>query len=63
MVKPQFGMLWGLAVGEAKRCFYTKWSPQSDYDAQNLEYEYHTYKSVGKNPTVDIVFAITKRAK
>ncbi|MGJ0848469.1 hypothetical protein ACR77J_17400 [Tissierella praeacuta] len=56
-------MLWGLAVGEAKRCFYTKWSPQSDYDAQNLEYEYHTYKSVGKNPTVDIVFAITKRAK
>lgn len=62
-VKPKFGMLWGLAVGEAKRYFYTKWLPQSDYDAQNLEYEYHTDKTVGKNPTVDIVLAITKRAK
>lgn len=60
-VKPKFGALWGLAVGEAKRFFYTKWLPQSDYLGQNMEYEYHWEKSVGKKPTIDIVFAIKKR--
>lgn len=62
-VKPKFGALWSLAIGEAKRFFYTNWLPQSDYYAQNLEYEYHTEKAVGKKPTIDIVFAICKRAK
>lgn len=57
-VKPKLGFLWGLAVGEAKRFFYTQWLPQSGCIAQNMEYEYHTAHSIGKNPTVDIVFAI-----
>lgn len=62
-VKPKFGMLWGMAIGEAKRFFYTKWIPQSDYYAQNFEYEYHTEKAIGRKPTVDIVFAICRRTK
>lgn len=62
-IKPKFGALWGLAIGEAKHFFYTKWLPQSDYYAQNLEYEYHTEKAVGKKPTIDIVFAICTRTK
>lgn len=60
-VRPKFGMLWGIAVGEAKRLFYTKWLPQSEYCAQNMEYEYHSEKTIGKKPTLDIVFAIKKR--
>lgn len=60
-VKPKFGVLWWLAVGEAKRFFYTKWLPQSNYCGENMEYEYHSEKTKGKNPTVDIVFAIKER--
>ena len=59
-VRPKLGLLWGAAVGEAKTYFYTKWLPDSKYEALNLEYEYHTEKSMGRNPSVDIMFAIRK---
>ena len=59
-VKPKLGFLWGAAIGSAKRFFYTKWLPQSQYAAKNVEYEYHTEKSVGKHPTIDLIFAIEK---
>lgn len=57
-VKPKLGFLWGASVGEAKQYFYTKWLPASSFKALNMEYEYHTEKSVGKQPTIDIIFAI-----
>lgn len=60
-VKPKFGMLWGVAVGEAKRFFYTKWLQQSSYCGQNMEYEYHSKKTIGKKPAIDIVFSINNR--
>lgn len=61
-VKPKLGFLWGAAVGEAKRWFYTVWLPQSGYRPQNLEYEYHTEKTLGKKPELDLVFAVEKES-
>lgn len=57
-VKPKLGFMWGPAIGEAKRYFYTKWLPTSGYEAVNLEYELHTEKSVDKKPEIDILFAL-----
>jgi len=60
-IRPKMGFLWGLSIGEAKRAFYTEWLPKSDYSALNMEYEYHTEISNGKNPRIDILFAVRKR--
>lgn len=60
-VKPKMGFAWGLSIGEAKRSFYTRWLPKSYYSPLNMEYEYHTDISIGKNPQIDILFAIKKR--
>lgn len=61
-VKPKLGFLWGVSIGEAKRYFYTKWLPESPFKALNMEYEYHTEKSIGKHPTIDIFFAIQRES-
>ncbi len=61
-VKPKLGFLWGVSVGEAKRYIYTKWLPQSDYQELNMEFEFHTERSVGKHPTIDILFAVKGKA-
>ena len=60
-IKPKMGFMWGLSIGEAKRAFYMEWIPKSDYTALNMEYEYHTKISTGKNPQIDILFSIEKR--
>jgi predicted transcriptional regulator YdeE len=57
-VRPKLGFLWGLAIGEAKRNFYTKWLPSSGYAAVNMEYEYHTEKSIGKKPEIEMFFSL-----
>ena len=51
-IKPKLGFLWGLSIGEAKRYFYTKWSKNNKFKPLNMEYEYHTEKSIGKKPTI-----------
>ena len=61
-VRPKLGFLWGPAIGRAKRYFYTAWLPESGYEAVNLEYEYHTEKSVGGAPEIDLYFAIREAA-
>ena len=61
-VKPKLGFLWGASIGEAKQYFYTKWLPKSSFEALNLEYEYHTERSKEKQPTIDIIFAIRRKA-
>jgi len=60
-VKPKFGFVWNLAIGEAKRYFYIKWLPASGYSALNMEYELHSEKSIAKKPEIDLLFAISKR--
>jgi len=60
-IKPKMGFMWGLSIGEAKRVFYMAWLPTSDCIALNMEYEYHTENSTGKNPQIDILFSIEKR--
>lgn len=57
-IEPKFGFLWGASIGEAKRYFYTKWLPASQYQGMNMEYELYTEKSESKNPTAYIFFAI-----
>ena len=61
-VKPKLGFLWGASIGEAKQYFYTKWLPKSSFEALNLEYEYHTERSTERQPTIDIIFAIRRKA-
>lgn len=61
-VKPKLGFLWGASIGEAKRYFYTKWLPENPFKGLNMEYEYHTEKSIGKHPTIDIFFAIQRKS-
>ncbi len=60
-IKPKLGFMWGLAVGEAKRYFYTQWLPASEYSALNMEYEFHTDKSIGKKPEIELLFALDKK--
>ena len=60
-VKPKLGFLWGASIGEAKQYFYTKWLPASAFEALNLEYEHHTERSMEKQPTIDIIFAIRRK--
>ncbi len=62
-IKPKPGLIWGLAIGEAKRAFYTQWLPQSNYESLNMEYEYHTEASKGKRPAIDILFAIKEKGE
>lgn len=50
-------------MGEAKRYFYAQWLPNSGYKALNMEYEYHTEKSVSKKPEIEIYFAIDKKGQ
>ena len=61
-IKPKLGFLWGPSIGKAKRTFYLEWLPKSDYSPLNMEYEHHTDASRGKNPQIDILFAIEKRS-
>jgi predicted transcriptional regulator YdeE len=58
-INPKLGFMWGLSIGEAKRFFYKNWLKNSKYKPLNMEYEYHTEKSIGKYPTIDICFSIT----
>lgn len=57
-VKPKLGFLWGPAIGAAKGFFYGKWLPACPYTALNMEYEYHSEKSLGKGGEIDLYFAI-----
>lgn len=59
-VKPKLGFLWGTAIGEAKKFFYKKWIPERGYKPLNVEYEFHTEKSLEKSPTVDLIFGISE---
>lgn len=62
-IRPKLGFLWGPAIGAAKRWFYRKWLPASAFEAVNLEYELHTEKSIGKHPSIDLLFAVRRRAE
>ncbi len=57
-IYPWLGFLWGIAIGSAKRYFYTKWLPGSEYAPLSLEYELHTEESLGDGPSIDLLFAI-----
>ncbi|WP_425447242.1 hypothetical protein [Dethiothermospora halolimnae] len=61
IVKPKLGFLWGLAIGQAKGYFYTKWLPKSNFKGLNFEYEYHTEESISKKPKIEIYFALDKK--
>jgi len=57
-LKPKFGFIWGLSIGNAKKYFYKNWLKNKNFMPLNMEYEHHTEKSIGKNPTIDIIFSI-----
>ncbi|QQO10114.1 hypothetical protein [Breznakiella homolactica] len=57
-VRPLLGFLWGAAIGRAKQYFYTRWLPASGYSSHNMEFEFHSSKSLGSHPSVDLYFHI-----
>jgi hypothetical protein len=58
-IKPKLGFIWGISIGEAKRYFYTKWiNENKNIQINNMEYEFHTKESIGKNPFIEIYFSI-----
>lgn len=57
-IKPRLGFMWGPAIAGAKRYFYRKWLPKSPYEALNMEYEFHTEKSIRIYPSIDLIFAV-----
>lgn len=57
-VRPKFGRFWGIAIGGAKRYFYTRWLPGSSYEGLNMEYEYHTEETLGSHPSLELIFAV-----
>lgn len=63
VIRPKLGFAWGAAIGEAKRAFYTEWLPASGYKALNIEYEHHTNTSLGKHPTLELLFAVGKEVE
>lgn len=60
-VRPRLGFLWGPAIGQAKRYFYTRWLPASGRQARSIEVEHHTAQSTGKRPHIDLYFALTPK--
>ena len=58
-IKPKFGFLWGISIGGAKRYFYVKWLKNNKFKPLNMEYEYHTEKSISKDPSIEILFSIS----
>ncbi|SHM22696.1 hypothetical protein SAMN02746066_01255 [Anaerosporobacter mobilis DSM 15930] len=60
-IKPKFKFFWGITIGQAKTFFYRKWLPCSEYTGLNMEYEYHTQRSVTNQPTIDLYFAIKEK--
>lgn len=59
-VRPKLGMLWGPAIGEAKRYFYTQWLPASGYGPLGMEYELHTERTLARPAELDLYFAVEK---
>lgn len=57
-IKPWLGILWGMAIGSAKRYFYTRWLPASPWRPLNMEYEFHSEKSLMKHPSIELMFAV-----
>ena len=57
-VRPLFGLFWGLAIGRAKRWFYTQWLPESGYAPVNLEYELHDKRSSRWFGSIELLFGI-----
>lgn len=57
-IKPLLGWLWGPAIKKAKKYVYQKWLPNTNLEASNLEYEFHTQKTIEKSPTLDIIFSV-----
>lgn len=51
-VKPRLGFLWGPAIGAAKKYFYREWTPESPYEALNMEYELHAEESMCRSSSI-----------
>lgn len=61
VLRPKYGLFWGKAIEEAKRWFYGEWLPQSKFSPLNLEFEHHTDRTTGKQPTLELFFALRKK--
>lgn len=60
-IRPRFQFLWGAATGSAKRWFYTRWLPQSGFEARNLEFELHAARALERRPSAELYFALKRK--
>lgn len=61
-VRARFGYFWGAALRKARCHFYGFWLSHSDYEPRNIDYEFHTQKTMLDSPEVELYFAIKKKA-
>lgn len=59
-IRPKYGLFWAKSIAETKSWFLHEWLPASKYRPIGLEFELHSERTVGKNPTLDLFFALEK---
>jgi predicted transcriptional regulator YdeE len=60
-IKAKFKLLWGLEITRMKKYVFEKWLPNSQYDSEGIDFEYHDQRSTGKNPSIDLYVAIKEK--
>jgi predicted transcriptional regulator YdeE len=60
-IRAKFKLLWGLEIGRMKKYVFQKWLPNSQYDSEGVDFEYHDHRSIGKDPSIDLYVAIKEK--
>lgn len=60
-IRSKLTFLWGLEIGRMKRYIFANWLPNSIYKSTGCDFEYHDFRSKGKNPSIDLYVGIEKK--
>ncbi|MDU4950857.1 MULTISPECIES: GyrI-like domain-containing protein [Clostridium] len=62
-VKYKNSVMWNVDVANARRFFFDKWLPKSEYKASNefIDMEYYDRRCKNYSPTIDLYFPIIKK--
>jgi predicted transcriptional regulator YdeE len=60
-IKAKFRLLWGLEIARMKKYVFEEWLPNSQYDSDGTDFEYHDKRSTGKNPSIDLYIGIQEK--
>jgi predicted transcriptional regulator YdeE len=60
-IRAKSKLLWGLEIGRMKKHVFQNWLPNSQYNSEGIDFEYHNQRSTGKNPSIDLYVAIKEK--